>query len=80
MYAIFGIDLLHEVEVGTWKALLLHLLRLLVALGGTRIQELNSRYVQFLKLISACLTILDIDKYPLLAVGQYASLEVTSRQ
>jgi hypothetical protein len=80
MYSIFGINLLHEVEVGTWKALLLHLLRLLVALGGTRIQELNSRYVWFAQLIPACLTIPDIDKYPLLAVALYVSLEVTLQQ
>lgn len=44
-YQIFGIDLLHEVEVGTWKALFIHLLRLLVALGDDVVTKFNKRYI-----------------------------------
>ena len=38
-------DLLHEFELGVWKALFVHLIRILVAQGGTAIQEFNGRYV-----------------------------------
>jgi hypothetical protein len=38
-------DLLHEFELGVWKAFFTHLLRVLYAIGGDKIQELNSRYV-----------------------------------
>lgn len=37
------VDLMHEFELGVWKAILIHLLRVLVAYGGTCIQELNRR-------------------------------------
>jgi hypothetical protein len=38
-------DLLHEFELGVWKATFKHLLRILYAHGGGAIQELNKRYV-----------------------------------
>ncbi len=38
-------DLLHEFELGVWKAVFTHLLRILYAAGGDTIQELNRRYV-----------------------------------
>jgi hypothetical protein len=40
------VDLLHEFELGVWKATFIHLLRILYAAGGNAIQELNER--QFL--------------------------------
>ncbi len=42
---MFVPDLLHEIELGTWKALFTHLLRIVVAHGGTSIQQLNESYV-----------------------------------
>ncbi|KAF7424881.1 hypothetical protein PC9H_010192 [Pleurotus ostreatus] len=42
---MFVPDLLHEVELGTWKALFTHLVRILVAHGGTAVQQLNDRQV-----------------------------------
>lgn len=36
-------DFMHEFELGVWKALLTHLLRILYANGGDAIQELNER-------------------------------------
>lgn len=44
-YLIFAPDLLHEFELGVWKAVFIQLLRILYALGGDRIQTLNSRQV-----------------------------------
>lgn len=38
-------DLLHEFELGVWKAVFTHLLRILYAAGGDAIQELNRRHV-----------------------------------
>ncbi|KAJ3562565.1 hypothetical protein NP233_g9492 [Leucocoprinus birnbaumii] len=37
-------DLLHEFELGTWKAVFTHLIRILYASGDGAIQELNKRY------------------------------------
>jgi hypothetical protein len=40
---MFVPDLLHEFELGIWKAVFTHLLRILYALGGNKIQTLNLR-------------------------------------
>ncbi len=41
---MFVYDLLHEFELGVWKADFTHILRVLYALGGDRIQKLNERF------------------------------------
>ena len=43
-YSMFAPDLMHEFELGVWKALFTHILRLLVALGNDSLQEFDSRY------------------------------------
>jgi hypothetical protein len=40
------VDLLHEFELGVWKAIFTHLMRILHAIGGNTVQELNKRYRQ----------------------------------
>ncbi|KAI0083359.1 hypothetical protein BDY19DRAFT_857627, partial [Irpex rosettiformis] len=45
-YSLFVPDLLHEFELGVWKATFIHLLRILYAAGGECIQELNERFRQ----------------------------------
>ena len=45
-HSMFVVDLLHEFELGVWKAIFTHLLRLLYAQGGNGIQELNKRYLK----------------------------------
>jgi hypothetical protein len=45
IYPVFVVDLLHEFELGVWKAMLTHLLRVLYAQGDDRIQTLNLRQV-----------------------------------
>jgi hypothetical protein len=42
-YQMFTVDLLHEFELGVWKAIFTHLLRILYAIGDGKIQELNKR-------------------------------------
>ena len=42
-YRLFGPDNMHEIEVGTWKAILIHLLRILQLLK--HITRFNRRYV-----------------------------------
>ncbi|KZT12252.1 uncharacterized protein LAESUDRAFT_641648 [Laetiporus sulphureus 93-53] len=44
VYSLFVPDLLHEFELGVWKAVFVHLLRVLHAEGQDRIQKLNSRF------------------------------------
>ena len=39
------VDLLHEFELGVWKALFIHLLRLLEASDKGAINTLDARYV-----------------------------------
>src|ERR1700678_33344 len=42
-HSMFVPDLLHEVELGVWKATFAHLIRILYAQGGDAIAQLNSR-------------------------------------
>jgi hypothetical protein len=42
---MFVVDLLHEFELGVWKAVFTHLMRILYAAGGDCIQTLNKRFV-----------------------------------
>ena len=44
-YKMFVVDLLHEVELGVWKAIFTHLIRLLEHLGKDKVSELNRRWV-----------------------------------
>ncbi len=39
------VDLLHEFELGVWKAIFTQLLRILYAAGDDKIQHLNKRQV-----------------------------------
>ncbi|KAH9848677.1 hypothetical protein C2E23DRAFT_763412 [Lenzites betulinus] len=45
-YSLFVPDLMHEFELGVWKSIWVHLLRLLYAVGEDTIQELNMRFRQ----------------------------------
>ncbi len=42
-YDLFVPDLLHEFELGVWKATFTHLVRLLIAVGGTAVHDLDER-------------------------------------
>jgi len=44
-YSMFVPDLLHEFELGVWKAIFTHLMRILYASGGNAVQKLNERQV-----------------------------------
>ncbi|KAI0063164.1 hypothetical protein BV25DRAFT_453896, partial [Artomyces pyxidatus] len=43
-HEMFVVDLLHEFELGVWKGVFTHLMRLLYAAAGDAIQTLNERY------------------------------------
>jgi hypothetical protein len=43
VYRMFVVDVLHEFELGVWKAILTHLIRILYAEGNDRIQAMNTR-------------------------------------
>ncbi|THU97282.1 hypothetical protein K435DRAFT_857796 [Dendrothele bispora CBS 962.96] len=43
-YELFVPDVLHELELGVWKAILLHLIRMLVFLGYNEVQKMNERF------------------------------------
>jgi hypothetical protein len=38
------VDLLHEVELGVWKALLMHLIRMLHTCGADKVHAFDERY------------------------------------
>ncbi|KAF8583687.1 hypothetical protein K439DRAFT_1647169 [Ramaria rubella] len=42
-FVMFVINLMHEFELGVWKAVLTHLIRLLSELGADKVNELNQR-------------------------------------
>jgi hypothetical protein len=48
IFRLYLPDLLHEYELGVWKAVFTHLLRILYAYGGNAIQTLNERYIHYL--------------------------------
>ena len=43
MYDMIAVDILHEVEIGVWKDLFTHLLRLLEIIGAGTTDVLNQR-------------------------------------
>ena len=44
-YELFVPDIMHEFDLGVWKAVFTHLMRILYAAGGNRIIKLNERLV-----------------------------------
>lgn len=36
---------MHEIELGVWKALFIHLIQILIAIGGTAIQLFNEQLI-----------------------------------
>ncbi|KAI0750001.1 hypothetical protein C8Q80DRAFT_1353357 [Daedaleopsis nitida] len=45
-YSLFVPDFLHEFELGVWKSIFTHFMRILYAAGGDKIQEFNTRFRQ----------------------------------
>ena len=43
VYSLLTVDLLHEFELGVWKALLIHILRILAVHSPNAINELDRR-------------------------------------
>ena len=41
MFPMFVVDIMHEVELGTWRMLFIHLLRLLESVGSGASNELD---------------------------------------
>lgn len=50
-FRMLVVDLMHECELGTWKGLFTHLIRLLYALpqGSELVAALDNRYEQFIR-------------------------------
>lgn len=45
MFPMFVVDLLHEVEIGVWRSLFIHLLRIFECIGPTIAHKLDERCV-----------------------------------
>jgi hypothetical protein len=43
IFTLLVVDLLHEFELGIWKAILSHLLRMVESLKGSKLHELDHR-------------------------------------
>lgn len=56
-------DFMHEFELGVWKSVFTHLIRMLVAQGGTAVQQLNTRYVPFIMIGKSLINFIDIAKF-----------------
>ncbi|EIW76332.1 hypothetical protein CONPUDRAFT_15727, partial [Coniophora puteana RWD-64-598 SS2] len=46
VFQMLTVDLLHEFELGVWKSLLSHLVRMLYSMGGQKVHEFNNRFRQ----------------------------------
>lgn len=44
LFAMLVVDLLHEFELGVWKAIFTHLLRMLQSLEESKVHELDRRF------------------------------------
>lgn len=44
VFALLTVDLLHEVELGVWKALFTHIIRILSTHSPEAVSELDRRY------------------------------------
>lgn len=55
IFAMLVPDLLHEFELGVWKAIFTHLLRILIAAGPSLIHQLDERYV----IVHPCIYVTD---------------------
>jgi hypothetical protein len=55
-FRMLVVDLMHECELGTWKALFTHLIRLLYALpgGSELVTALDGRYETFVRSATVC--------------------------
>lgn len=55
---MFVVDLLHEFELGVWKATFIHIIRLLFAAvpGGGAVADLNSRLDKCIQILYKVLT------------------------
>lgn len=47
MFIVLVVDLLHEFELGVWRMLLIHLLRILCAFNKELIHELDRRCAKY---------------------------------
>lgn len=45
VFNIFPVDLMHEIELGVWKALLIHLFRILESANENLLHELDKRSI-----------------------------------
>ena len=43
VYSLFVVDFLHEFELGVWKAILIHLIRIMYAQGDSTVTKFNDR-------------------------------------
>jgi hypothetical protein len=46
VYDLLTVDLLHEIELGVWKALLTHIIRILSAHSSSSVSEFDQRCAQ----------------------------------
>jgi hypothetical protein len=44
VHSLLTVDLLHEFELGVWKALFTHILRIITAYSAKSLHELDKRY------------------------------------
>jgi hypothetical protein len=51
VYDLLTVDLLHEVELGVWKGMFTHIIRILSAWSPTAVGELDRRYAPWPDLI-----------------------------
>jgi len=58
VFQMLVVDLLHEFELGVWKALFIHLLRILEAVNPALLHKLDQRYARFSAIIHIYLSLM----------------------
>jgi hypothetical protein len=51
LFGMFVVNLMHEFELGVWKALFIHLLRILNADNSSLVHTLDQRYITYCHIV-----------------------------
>lgn len=56
LFDMLVVDLMHEFELGVWKTLFIHLLRILRSVNASLLHELDHRYADLCNVLPALIT------------------------
>ena len=80
MFLMLIVNFMHEWELGVWKGLSIHLIRLVTAQGGHTIHNLDVRSIQCAFVIIPVVTVSQFPSHPALRVGHHPQIQLKDIQ